>query len=373
MDGGGAPPPSERAADMKILVLGGGAQGRVIATDLARELGRPDRSGPPARITVADVRDPRIAAPNLAWTQADCSDPGVVVRLMREHDLAVGALPSRYGLATMRAAIVAKRDLVDVSFCAEDALDLDAEARAAGVAIVPDAGLAPGISNLVAGEAYARRGAPDELLIMVGGVARDPSRPYGYTVTWSLDDLNEEYVRPARIVRDGRKVAVPVFSDLERVQVAGVGEMEAFLSDGLRSLMDTLPGVRTMEEKTLRWPGHVAAIRPLVAAGRLQEELRARCTFDPPDDVVALVVRLRWRDGFEQTTLVDRYDPASRLTAMGRTTAFTTAVTAATLADGIRPEPGVKPLEIVARDRRAFEAITEGLARRGVELVRTTG
>ena len=349
---------------MNILVLGGGAQGRVIAIDLARNL-------PRARVDVADVRDPKLPPlPNLMWQEADCSDPTAVVRLMREHDLAVGALPSRFGFGAMKAAIEAKRDLVDVSFCGEDALDLDADARAAGMAIVPDAGLAPGISNLVAGEAYARRGAPEELVIMVGGVAQERSRPYGYCVSWSLDDLNEEYIRPARIVKGGRKVSVPVFSGMERVQVEGVGEMEAFYSDGLRSLMDTLPGVPEMGEKTLRWPGHAEAVKPLVKAGRLVEELRARCTLDPPLDLVALVVRMRWKDGREEVTLVDRYDPVARLTAMARTTAFTTAVTAYMVATGLRPEPGVQPLELVARDQRAFRSIVGGLVSHGVTLDR---
>ena len=350
---------------MNILVLGGGAQGRVIAADLARNL-------PRARVDVADVRDPKLPPlPNLMWLEADCSDAGAVARLMREHDLAVGALPSRFGFGAMKAAIEAKRDLVDVSFCAEDALDLDADARAAGVAIVPDAGLAPGISNLVAGEAHARRGAPEELLIMVGGVAQDAARPYGYCVTWSLDDLNEEYVRPARIVKGGKKVSVPVFSGMERVQVQGVGAMEAFYSDGLRSLMDTLPGVPEMGEKTLRWPGHAEAVKPLVKAGRLVEELRSRCTLDPPLDLVALVVRMRWKDGGrEEVTLVDRYDAVTRLTAMARTTAFTTAVTAYMVATGLRPEPGVQPLERVARDQRAFRSIIGGLESHGVSLER---
>ncbi len=351
---------------MKILVLGGGAQGRVIAEGLA--VMTPKH---PLQVTVADIREPRLRSlPNLSWVEADASDPDTLARLMREHDFAVGALPARYGFGAMRAAIAAGRNLVDVSFCAQDALALDAEARAAGVTIIPDAGLAPGISNLVAGEAYARRGPPLELLIMVGGVALDPSRPYGYVVTWSLEDLNEEYLRPARIVRGGVKVTVPVFSGLERVRIDGVGEMEAFYSDGLRSLMDTLPGVAEMGEKTLRWPGHAEAVQPVVRGGRLVEELRARCTFDPPEDLVALVVRLTWADGTEVTTLVHRYDPATRLTAMARTTALTTMVGALMLADGIVPPPGVQPLERVARDERAFRYLSEGLAARGVRLAR---
>jgi len=349
---------------MNILVLGGGAQGRVIATDLATRL-------PQARVTVADVRDPGLRPlPNLSWREADCSAPATVVGLMGEHDLAVGALPSRHGFAAMKAAIEARRNLVDVSFCGEDALHLDAAARAAGVTIVPDAGLAPGISNLVAGEAYARRGPPQELVIMVGGVAQDRSQPYGYCVSWSLDDLTEEYVRPARIVRAGRQVAVPVFSGMERVSIEGVGEMEAFYSDGLRSLMDTLPGVAEMGEKTLRWPGHAEAVKPLVAAGRLVEELRARCTLTPPLDLVALRVRMRWADGEERVTLVDRYDPATGLTAMARTTAFTTAVTAQMVAGGLVPPAGVRPLELAARDPRVFRAMIVGLEAHGVRLDR---
>ncbi len=349
-----------------LLVLGGGQQGRVIATDLATRL-------PGTRVTVADLRDPGLAGPaNLVWQQADCSAGETLTRLMSAHDLVVGALPSRYGFAAMQAAIAARRNLVDVSFCAEDALSLGAAARAAGVTIVPDAGLAPGISNLLAGEACARRGTPQEIVIMVGGVAQDPSQPYGYCVTWSLDDLTEEYVRPARIVQGGQKVAVPVFSGMEDVEVEGVGRLVAFYSDGLRSLMDTLPGVPEMGEKTLRWPGHVEAVQPLLAAGRLAEELRARCTLVPPEDLVVLLVRVRWADGAEETRLVDRHDPASGLTAMARTTAFTTAVTAHMLASGIVPPPGVQPLELVAAVPSAYRFVIDGLAAHGVKLERRT-
>jgi lysine 6-dehydrogenase len=354
------------AGPRSVLVLGGGQQGRVIATDLAARL-------PATRITVADVRDPRLAGPaNLVWQEADCSSPETLARLMAGHDLVVGALPSRFGFGAMKAAIAARRNLVDVSFCAEDALDLGAEARAAGVTIVPDAGLAPGISNLLAGEACARRGTPQEIVIMVGGVAQDPAQPYGYCVTWSLDDLTEEYVRPARIVRGGQKVTVPVFSGMEDVEVEGVGRLVAFYSDGLRSLMDTLPGIPEMGEKTLRWPGHAEAVQPLVAAGRLAEELRARCTLEPPEDLVVLLVRVRWADGAEEVRLVDRYDPASGLTAMARTTAFTTAVTAHMLASGIVPPPGVQPLELVAAVPRAYRFMIDGLAAHGVQLDRRT-
>src|SRR5580765_5149507 len=223
---------------MKILVLGGGAQGRVIAADLARAL-----EG--AQVSVADVRRPSLPAlPNLAWLEADLSDATAIARLMSTHDLAVGALPSRLGFGVMRAAIDARRPLVDVSFTPENPLELDSAARRAGVTLLPDCGLAPGLSHLIVGHYAAERGTPDEAEILVGGVARDPARPYGYVVSWSLDDLLEEYTRPARIVRDGASVTVPVFSGYERLAIDGVGELEAFYSDGLRTLIETLPDVR---------------------------------------------------------------------------------------------------------------------------------
>ena len=345
---------------MRIVVLGGGAQGSVIANDLSASL-------PAARVDVADVRRPSLPVrANLAWREADAGNAGAAARLIAEYDLAVGALPSRFGFCVMRAAIDAKRPLVDVSFCPEEAMSLDEDARRAGVAIVPDCGLAPGLSHLVVGRAVAERGAPRELTIYVGGVAQDASRPYGYVVTWSLDDLLEEYTRPARVVSGGRPVEVPVFSGMERVSVDGVGEMEAFFSDGLRTLLSTVPGVTEMAEKTLRWPGHVAAIRPLLDAGTLISEFRERCVVDEPRDLVALLVRMRWPDHAEEVVMVERYDPVTRLTAMARTTALTTSVTAQVAAAGGIRGAGVLPLELVGRDAKATDAIFEGLARRGV-------
>ena len=347
---------------MKILVLGGGAQGRVIAADLARSL--------PHDISVADVRKPDVPA-DVRWVEADASDKSALARLIAGYDLAVGALPSRFGFGAMEAAIDAGKPLVDVSFAAQDPLQLDARAKAKGVTIAVDCGLAPGLSHLLCGDLYGRHGAPEKLEILVGGVAQDKTRPYGYVVTWSLDDLVEEYTRPARIVRDGKATEVPVFTDLMVEEIDGVGPMESFLSDGLRTLIDTLPGVTTMEEKTLRWPGHVAAIQPLLANGTFLQEFRAKCVVDPPADLVALVVRARWKGGRTETiTMTDKYDPSTKLSAMARTTAFTTSVMAQLAARGGMSEKGVLPPERIARDPRATEFVVNEMEKRGVRFRR---
>ena len=353
---------------MNILVLGGGKQGRVLAEDLARSL-------PRARITVGDVQEPAFSErpPNLRWLEVDLSVPEGVARLLHGHDMGVCALPSRFGYATMQAAIDAKRPLVDVSSSAEDSLTLDTAAARAGIAIVPNCGLAPGLSHLLVGDAMARHGVPVEIEILVGGVAQDKDRPYGYVVTWSIEGLVESYTRPARWVRDGEFVSEPVLDRVEPVDVPGVGRMESFVSDGLRTLLTTASSVRTMAEKTLRWPGHVAAIRPLLADGTFLDTFKRECVVDPPEDLVALVVRTQWKNGREHRhVMTDRYDPKTGLTAMARTTAFTTAVTARLAAEGGIRDKGVLPLERVARAPEATKFILDEMGKRGVKFVAST-
>lgn len=344
----------------RAVVLGGGQQGRVIAADLSRAL-------PALAVTVADLRRPQLPAhPNLAWAEADLADPGSLTRLIADHDLVVGALPSHLGFAAMQAAIEAKRPMVDVSFSIENPLDLDAAARRAGVTLVPDCGLAPGLSNFMIGDAVARRGPPRELVIRVGGVAQDANAPYGYVVTWSVDDLLEEYVRPARVIRGGAIVSVPANSDLRTLDIEGVGTMEDFLSDGLRTLLFTVPGVEDMSERTLRWPGHVAAVVPLVESGRFVEEIRAKCSAQPPRDLVVLDVQMTWADSARRATMVDRWQEGTGLTAMSRTTALTTAATARLAAQRGLGAAGVQPPEWLAREAGAWDYVRSAVAAHGI-------
>lgn len=333
-----------------ILILGGGLQGKTIAEDLRAAL-------PARRIEVADVR------PGVGTITADLSDPAALVRLMREHELVVGALPSKFGFGAMKAAIEARRNLVDLSFCGQDALSLDAEAKRAGIGIVSDCGLAPGLSNLIVGRALAA-GPVDRARIFVGGFAEDPKRPYGYVVTWSVDDLLEEYTRPARIVSGGRPVEVPVFSGPEEIDVPGVGRLIAFFSDGLRTLL-ALP-IREMDEKTLRWPGHIEAVQPLLKAGTFVETIRRECTMDPPRDLVVLRVDIHRGGRIERTQLVDRFD--GRYTAMTRTTALTCSAVAQWAAQGGSLGTGAKALEAFGTDERFWQHMKETLGRRGVGL-----
>jgi saccharopine dehydrogenase-like NADP-dependent oxidoreductase len=195
-------------------------------------------------------------------------------------------------------------------------------------------------------------------------VPRDSSRPYRYTVTWSVEDLLEEYVRPARIRRQGRIVEVPALSGLVRIEIPGVGELEAFYTDGLRSLLRL--DIPSMEEMTLRWPGHVDQIRPLIADGSFVETIRRSCTFDRPDDIVVIRIEIRRGDRTEETLIVDRFD--GRRTAMTRTTALTCSAVALRLAGGGLHARGVLPMETLGRDEETCRHVLSHLAGRGVRI-----
>ncbi len=330
----------------RIVVLGGGRQGRVIAADLAGE----------HAITVADMAPRPLLG--VRAHQIDVADGAALTMFLTGFDLAVGALPARLGFAAARAAVRAGRSYVDVAFYAEDARALDAEARAKGVAVLPDCGLAPGLSNLIVGRALAAK-PRRRIAIYVGGVAADQGRPYGYVATWSLPDLVDEYTRPARIIQDGKVISVPALTGLETITFAGVGKMEAFFTDGLRTLL-SVEGVGEMIEKTVRWPGHLAAVRPLLATGTLAQEIENKC--GQGDDLVVMRIDV---DG-QEVTLVHRAQDG--LSAMSRTTALTTAAFARYAVSGKLTARGVVPPEAIGSDPEAYRFILRDLDRHGIRL-----
>jgi lysine 6-dehydrogenase len=333
---------------VKILVLGGGRQGSVIAADLARSFD----------VTVADARPVRV---NGARSIVRDLGAGDLDRLLARFDLVVGALPSRFGFAAAQAAMEARRPMVDVSFFAEDPFRLDRAARRAGVAFVPDAGLSPGLSNLILGHIAGPK--PRRVEIRVGGIAA--RREQDYVVTWSLDDLIEEYTRPARIKKNGRVTVVPALSGVDTVRVPGVGTLEAFFSDGLRTLLKTMPA-RDMFEKTLRWPGHAVRMQALADLGFFRRPELVLPVFETawvrpnPNDLVVLDVVVDGR----RATLVEKR--RGGLTAMTRTTALTCAAVAELAAQGGLRASGVLPLEILGADPSIYAALRRGLARRSV-------
>jgi lysine 6-dehydrogenase len=372
-------------SEKRVVVLGAGMIGSAVAMDLARE-GR-------HRVSVADKSAAalaRVAARYRVETrEADLGSPAAVEALVREYDLVVGALPSVLGLQTLEAVIAAGRDYVDISFMSEDALALSERARERGVTAVVDCGVAPGVSNLMAGFAAATLDPCERLEIYVGGLPEERRWPFDYKAGFAPYDVIEEYVRPSRVVENGRIVVKAALSEPEPMDFPRVGTLEAFNTDGLRSLAYTL-SVPFMKEKTLRYPGHVALMRAFRETGLFSKEpLEVSGQTIRPLDATAALLFPKWTfaEGERDLTvlrviaegrrgggrcryawdLLDRYDPASGLRSMSRTTAFPATIMAGLLADGSFRRPGVHAPEVVGALPGMLDHVLRELEARGVQ------
>jgi lysine 6-dehydrogenase len=369
----------------KIVVLGGGLVGRVMALDLAREKD--------FHVTVAERDDgtvARLKADGLATLPLDLADDAAVGRAIADADVVVGSAPGHMGFRLLRLVIEAGKPYADIAFMPEDFLELDALARGRGVTAVVDCGVAPGLSNLLCGRAEHEFDSVDEMLILVGGLPTRRAWPYEYRIVFSAVDVIEEYLRPARWVEHGRLVSKPALTDVELIDLPRVGTVEAFNTDGLRSLAQTLHAP-FMKEKTLRWPGHVEKMRMLRETGFLSQEpidvggtpvrpidLTTKLLFDawrlPEGDIDLTVMRVQATGvvgGSRQTWTWDLYDEADPKTgyhSMARTTGFPCAIVARMLARGELSRPGVQPPERLADDDRFYQRMMEELRSRGVTL-----
>jgi len=375
---------------MKTVVLGAGLVGAPMALDLAAD--------EQFDVTVADIDEgalQRLAARDagIATTRADLSDAAVVKKLAAEHDLVLSAVPGFMGFKTLEAVIAAGRNVVDIAFFPENAFDLDERAKAAGVTAIVDCGVAPGMSNLLVGHVDAELDRTENVLIYVGGLPEIREWPYEYKAVFSPIDVIEEYTRPARYVENGRMVVREALSDSELIDFPGIGTLEAFNSDGLRTLADTIDAPN-MKEKTLRYQGHIEKMAVLRASGLFGKEpieiqgvrirpidFTAKLLFpmwqlEPGEaDVTVMQVIVEGEKGGKRRRhvydLLDRYDPATQTHSMARSTGYTATTAIRMLAAGLYERAGVSPPEFVGRDAKCVAFMLEGLAARGLDYRRT--
>jgi lysine 6-dehydrogenase len=367
----------------RVLVLGGGMVGSVLARDLAADGAH--------QVTVADRRPQALAALSaggLAAVEVDLADAQHLRSVASAYDVIVGALPGALGFAALGAMIETGRPYVDISFMPEDALSLDELAREAGVSCVVDCGVAPGMASMLAARAARLLDPCERIDIYVGGLPAEPSWPYGYRAGFSPHDVIEEYVRPARMKVGGRIVVKEALSEPELIEVPGVGTLEAFNTDGLRSLLTTLD-VPDMREKTLRYPGHRELMSVLRWSGFFDTQpVAANGSLVRPLDVTAALLFPRWafapgeadvtvlrvsavgqREGRRRRLLwdlVDCHDPLTDTRSMARTTAFPAAIVTRLIVEGRLGQPGVHPPEWVAGQPQLLDHILAELGRRGV-------
>lgn len=368
----------------RIVVLGAGRVGGAIVRDLA--------ATGEFEVTAADASAEALARldgmPNVVTAQADLSDPATLGRVLADQELVVGAVPGFMGFETVRRALEVGKPVVDISFFPEDPFELDALAREKGLTALVDCGVAPGCSNLILGRLEAELDSTERFVCLVGGLPVERRWPYEYKAPFSPIDVIEEYTRPARFRRDGKDVTLPALTEVELVDFPGLGTLEAFNTDGLRTLLRTCR-TPSMVEKTLRYPGHAERMRMLretgffdadpVDAGGVRVrpiDVAARLLFDAwmlgpgEHDLTAMRVEVEGTAGGRPVrhvyTLLDRYDERTGIHSMARTTGYTCTAMVRMVARGMFREPGVHPPEIVGRDRACFDFIMEELAARGV-------
>jgi lysine 6-dehydrogenase len=266
---------------------------------------------------------------------------------------------------------------------------LDAAARQRNVSIIPDCGLAPGMVNILAAEGIRRVGDAEAVKIYVGGLPQRPEPPLNYQIVYSLAGALDYYTTPSWVLRDGQPARVDALSELESVTFpTPVGELEAFHTGGGISILPWTYAdrVRTMEYKTLRYPGHAAIMRPIRELGLLDLApvavngtaivprdafiaiVTPKLTKPEGRDLVALRVVVRGTDGSQAAwQLLDFYDAVHGISAMMRTTGFSLAITGLMQVDGRVTERGVRTPDVAV----PFGAYVAELARRGV-VVRET-
>lgn len=374
---------------MKIAVLGSGRVGSVMARDLARE--------PSFEVTVVDASEGALRRladePRLRTLRADLADPDEIGRAVRDQDLVVGAVPGFMGFATVRAVLEHGKDVVDISFFDEDPFLLDELARERGRMALVDCGVAPGSSNLILGHMAATLDRVESFACYVGGLPVVRTWPYEYKAVFSPIDVIEEYTRPARFVRQGRRVTLPALSEIELLDFPGVGTLEAFNSDGLRTLLQTVDAP-SLVEKTLRYPGHAEKMRMLRDTGFFsQEPVEVGGARVRPIDLTGRLLFSAWQlgEGEEDFTvlrvvvegeragrpvrhtfdLLDRYDRETRTTSMARTTGYTCTSMVRLLAAGLYARKGVSPPEFVGREPEAYAFVMRELEKRGVRFQET--
>lgn len=322
--------------------------------------------------------------PTIEIRHADLKNTSAYPEWFAGFDLVIIALPGFLGYEILTGVINAGKDVVDISFFPEDALALDAIAKEKKVTVIVDCGVAPGMSNLIAGY-YYKRMKIHSFSCYVGGLPVERIKPFEYKAPFSPVDVIEEYTRPARRKEDGNLIVKEPLSNVELLDIDPVGTLEAFNTDGLRTLLYTLPDIPNLKEKTFRYPGHARWMEGLKRAGFFSNRplmingMRVTCL----EATSAILIR-EWKaePGTEEFTIMrvrlegegkrilydlyDRYDQMHKISSMSRTTGYTASAAANLILEGKYNEKGVFPPEFVAMKDGCFEYVLDYLKQRNV-------
>ncbi len=365
----------------KIIVLGAGLVGSAIAEDLHKNF----------EVTSLDPSQDRLdwmASKGVNTINGDAVNTEELSRIIQNYDLVIGAVPGFMGYRVCETVIRAGKNMVDISFFPEDPFGLDELAKSHRVTIVTDCGVAPGMGNIILGY-HDKQMKVKRYECLVGGLPVVREWPWEYKAVFSPIDVIEEYTRPARYVQNGQEIVREALSEAELIPFPGVGTLESWNSDGLRSLIKTMSHIPDMIEKTLRYPGCIEYLKVLRAAGFFSyEPVEINGMQVRPVDVTAKLLFPQWKlkpgeedftimriiiDGEEGGAakrytyhLLDRFNRETQTISMARTTGYTCNAVAELLLDGTFAKPGINPPEYVGQTPGCYTRVVEYLAQRNV-------
>ncbi|MFT5075882.1 MAG: lysine 6-dehydrogenase [Saprospiraceae bacterium] len=373
-----------------IIVLGAGMVGSAIAIDLAKK----------HKVTLTDVNQKVLdkvhkKCDSLTVQTLDVTQKEVLQSTIKQHDLVVCAVPGFLGYETLKNIIEAEMNVIDISFFSENSLDLDTLAKEKNVTAIVDCGVAPGMDNVILGY-YNEKMKLTDFECLVGGLPKVKKWPFSYKAPFSPIDVIEEYTRPARYVEQSEVVVREPLTDCEFVEFEGVGTLESFNSDGLRSIIFTMPHIPNMKEKTLRYPGHVEYVRVLKESGFFNtNEIEVNGTKISPLEFTSNILFSEWKLGETEEELTvmritlkgeneqgeieevvynlhDEFCQNTQTSSMARTTGYTAAAAANIFLEGKFSEKGVFPPELVGKHETCFHYFMNYLKERNINYIKSS-
>jgi lysine 6-dehydrogenase len=365
-----------------ITVLGAGLVGKTIAVDLCREY----------RMTSVDVNSEVLGEINKNYPintiAADLTNSQIIKDITAGADLVIGSVPGFLGFHVLKTVIGCGKNIVDISFFNEDPFALEELAKEENVTVVVDCGVAPGMSNIILGY-HNERMSVERFECYVGGLPVVRTLPYEYKAPFSPIDVIAEYTRPARIMENGKLIVKPALSEVELLEFEGIGTLEAFNTDGLRTLIKTIP-IPNMKEKTLRYPGHAKFMNILLKTGFFDETpIEVNGVTVRPIDITAKLLFPKWKlekdeeeftvmrvtikgneDGKEKKYsyhLYDKFERNSGTSSMARTTGYTCTAVARLILENQFTRKGICPPEYLGAEEGCFERIMKHLEEQNID------
>jgi len=367
----------------KIVILGSGLIGNTIAKELC------NKYKVYAADNNVDILESISSNHTISPIHTDLSETKNIKKIVNQADLVINALPGFMGTAALKAVIEQGIDIVDIAFSPEDAFELDDLAKKNKVTAVVDCGLAPGLCNMILGYQNKRMQSITSYECLVGGLPVEREWPYEYKAVFSPIDVIEEYTRASRYIENGVEVVKPALSDADYVYFKGIGTLESFNTDGLRTLLKTM-NIPNMKEKTLRYPGHIHLMKVLRETGFFDKEpISFKGIELSPVEFTSKILFPKWKmkeneadftvmrviiKGIENGKkkkivydLYDQFDWETRTSSMARTTGYTCTSVAHLVLEGKFKHKGICAPEHIGEKEKIFYEAFDYLEGKGIK------